>query len=87
MEAVPSDNVAVFEVASLIATDVGLNTGAPPPGKLVALKLTVPRNPASGVTVTVYCALPVGTTVRDDGLTLTTKSGVAEAGAAATNVL
>ena len=51
--AVPSVNVAVFEVASLITTDVGLNTGAPA-GKLAALKLTVPRNPASGVTVTVY---------------------------------
>ena len=67
--------------------DAGLKPGVTFAGNPVALKLTVPVKPASGVTVTVYGATPVGTTVRDEGVTETTKAGVAEAGAAATKVL
>ena len=71
----------------VIEMEDGLKTGFVFAGRLVALRFTKPVKPAKGVTVTVYCTVPVGTTVRDDGLTLTAKSGYVDAGAEATNVL
>ena len=85
--AVPSVKVVVLDVASLITTEVGLKPAVAPVGKFEPLKFTVPVKPASGVTVTEYWAEPPGTTVREEGFTDTTKSGVADAGAEATKVL
>ena len=68
-------------------TEVGLKFTEAPEGNPVAPRFTMPVNPADGVIVTVYCALEFGTTVRNEGATPTSKSGVAENGATDTNVL
>ena len=65
----------------------GLKFAEAPVGNPVAPKFTVPLKPAEGVIVIVYCALEVGTAVRNDGATPTSKSGVAENGATDTKVL
>ena len=80
-------SVEVFEVASVIVTEVGLKLAEAPAGNPVALKLTVPVKPADGVIVTVYCALPLGTVTRVAGETFMSKSGVDENGAEVTSVL
>ena len=80
-------SVEVFDVASVMLTEVGLKFADAPAGKPVAVKLTVPAKPAEGVIVIVYCALPVGTVVPAVGETLMSKSGVAEKGADVTRVL
>ena len=80
-------NVEVFADASVMLTDGGLKFAEAPVGKPVAPRFTVPVKPAEGVIVTVYCALELGTTVRNDGATPTSKSGVAENGATDTKVL
>jgi hypothetical protein len=46
-------SVAVFELASVMLTGVGLKTALAPVGRLATLRFTFPVNPASGVTVTV----------------------------------
>ena len=46
--------VAVFEVASVIASEAGLKFAEAPAGRPVALRFTVPVKPADGVTVTLY---------------------------------
>jgi hypothetical protein len=79
-------NVEFLEVASVIFTGVGLKFAAAPEGKPLAERLTIPVNPARGVTVIKYSALPPGTTDRDRGVAFTAKSGVVAAGAEATNV-
>ena len=76
-----SETAEVLEVASVIFTDAGLKVAATPAGRELALRFIWPVNPANAVMVTVYCALPPGTTLREVGLTLSTKSGVLEAGA------
>lgn len=80
-------SVEVFGFASVKLSDVGLKPADTPEGRLPALKVTIPVNPASGVTVTAYCAAEPGVIVRDDGITLREKSGVAEMGDEITNVL
>ena len=45
---------AVFEVASVILSEVGLKSAVAPAGKPVAVRFTVPVKPADGVTVTLY---------------------------------
>ena len=80
-------SVDVLEVASVMLTEVGLKVADAPAGNPVALRFTVPVNPADGVMVTVYCALPFGTVAREAGETLISKSGVAENGADVTKVL
>ena len=77
----------VFGFASVKLSEVGLKLGVTPEGRLPAVRFTVPVNPARGVTVTVYCADEPGMMVRDCGLTLTEKSGVADMGDEITNVL
>ena len=47
-------NVDVFGFASAKLNDVGLKLGVTPDGRFPAPRFTVPVNPASGVTVTVY---------------------------------
>jgi hypothetical protein len=83
---VPIVSVVVLANASVILTEVGLKLAFAPAGNPVALKFTVPVNPANGVIVIEYCALLPGVTARDDGVTLIAKSGVAEAGADVTKV-
>ena len=80
-------SVAVLAVASVMLIDVGLKTPLAPVGRPLVLRLTCPVKPASGVIVTVYAALPVGTTVREAGFTPKSKSGAVDSGAEATNVL
>ena len=80
-------NVEVFAEASLMLTEVGLKFAEAPEGNPVTPRFTMPVKPADGVIVIVYCALEVGTTVRNDGATPTSKSGVAENGATDTKVL
>ena len=80
-------NVEVFAEASVILIEAGLKFAEAPVGKPVAPGFTVPLKPAEGVIVIVYGALEVGTTVRSDGATPTSKSGVAENGATDTKVL
>ena len=78
--------VDVFEVASVILIVAGLKVAVAPVGRPVALRLTVPVKPASGVTVIEYVVSPPGTNDREDGVALIAKSGVAEAGDEATKV-
>ena len=80
-------NVEVFAEASVMLIEGGLKFAEAPVGNPVAAGFTVPLKPADGVIVTVYCALELGTTVRNDGATPTSKSGVAENGATDTKVL
>ena len=84
---VDSVSVEVFEEASVMFTVEGLNTALAPAGSDDAVRFTAPVKPASGVTVIVYWADEPGTTFLDDGETATEKSGVVDAGAAATKVL
>ena len=69
-------SVDVFAVASFMLTDVGLKTADAPVGKPVALRFTVPVKAAKGVIVIVYCADPVGTRLRVEGVAVIAKSGV-----------
>jgi hypothetical protein len=68
-------------------TEVGLKFAEAPEGNPLAPRFTMPVKPADGVMVIVYCPLEAGTTVRNDGATPTSKSGVAEKGATDTKVL
>jgi hypothetical protein len=79
-------SVEVFDVASVMLTPAGLNPAVTPAGSGDALRFTRPVNPASGVTVAVYCAWLPGTTFLVDGEMLIAKSGVVDAGEDATNV-
>jgi hypothetical protein len=79
--------VVLFELASLMLMLEGLKFAVTPAGRLLALRFSVPVKPASGMTVNVYWAEPPGTMVREFGVTLSAKSGVVDAGAAATKVL
>jgi len=54
--------------------DVGLKPALAPAGRPVTLKVTVPVNAASGVTVTVYVVFAPGETVCDAGLAAIVKS-------------
>jgi hypothetical protein len=78
--------VEVFEVPSVIFTDTGLKSEVNPTGRPLALRLTVPVNPASGVIVTSYTALSPGITDLEEGLTVIEKFGVLEADDEATKV-
>jgi hypothetical protein len=66
---------------------VGLKTAVTPVARELVLKVTSPVKPARGTTVIWYCADEPGTTFLVAGRTLIEKSGVVDAGAAATNVL
>ncbi len=81
-------NVAVedLDVESVMLTVAGLKFAATPLGKPLAESVTTPVKPASGVTVTVYCAAVPGVTAFVDGVALSEISGVEEAGAEATKV-
>ncbi len=56
-------------------TDVGENDAVAPLGRPLALRLTVPVNPFSAPTLTVYVVLPPALTVWALGLADTVKSG------------
>ena len=78
--------VEVFEVPSVIFTDAGVKPAVDPNGSPLALRFTVPVNPASGVIVTSYNALSPGITDLEEGLTVIEKFGVLDADDEATKV-
>ncbi len=67
--------------------EAGLKLDVSPEGRLPVVRVTVPVKAASGVTVTVYCAIAPGVMFVDAGVTLRENSGVAEAGEETTKVL
>ena len=75
---VPVSIVSVEEPEPLI--EVGLKppllTPVGNPDSLPTLRLTAPVKPLCGVTVTVYAAVPPGTTCCADGPTVIEKSGL-----------
>src|SRR6266850_5389060 len=78
--------VEVFEEASVTLIVAGLKLALAAGGRPLALRFTTPVKPASGVTVTKYWAFAPGTTFLDEGVTVSAKSGVLEAGSEATSV-
>ena len=78
--------VEVFEVPSVIFTDTVLKPAVDPTGRPLALRVTVPVNPARGVIVTSYTALSPGITDLEGGLTVIEKFGVLDADDEATKV-
>lgn len=78
--------VDVFEEASVMLIVAGSKIALAPAGRPLAARFTTPVKPASGVTVTEYVVLPPGTDEREEGVAITEKSAVAEAGEEATKV-
>jgi len=75
---VPCGVVPLVDTLSVVEPDAvtvaGLNDAVAPGGRPVALKLTVPLNPAIAVTVAEYVVPPPGDTDRDAGVAESEKS-------------
>jgi hypothetical protein len=76
---VPVGVLATVETVSVVLpapnTDVGLKLPLAPVGRPATLKLTLPLKPLLGVTVDVYVVPLPCTTLRDDGVVESEKSG------------